>query len=52
MNRLYAYDFSGDGSSTYTRSQEFYSYTSSTGSSWECGGNYGSGSKQMLRDWK
>ena len=49
MNRLYAYDFSGDGSSTYTRSQEFYSYTSSTGSSWECGGSYGSGSKQMLR---
>ena len=49
MNRLYAYDFAGDGTGTYTRSQDFYSYTSAAGSSWECGGSYGSGSKQMLR---
>ncbi|MEC8152179.1 MAG: hypothetical protein VX068_05985, partial [Candidatus Thermoplasmatota archaeon] len=49
MNRLYAYDFAGDGTGTYTRGQDFYTYTSATGSSWECGGSYGSGSKQMLR---
>ena len=49
MNRLYAYDFAGDGTSTYTRSQEFYSYTSASGSSWECGGTYSSSQKQMLR---
>ncbi len=49
MNRLYAYDFSGDGTSTYTRSQEFYSYTSSAGSNWECGGSTSSNQKQMLR---
>ena len=48
MNRLYAYDFAGDGTSSYTRSSEFYSYTSASGSSWECGGTYGS-TKQMLR---
>ena len=49
MNRLYSYDFAGDGTGTYTRSQDYYSYTSATGSSWECGGTYGSGQKQMLR---
>ena len=49
MNRLYAYDFAGDGSSTYTRGSDYFSYTSSSGSSWECGGTYSSGSKQMLR---
>jgi len=49
MNRLYSYDFAGDGTGTYTRGQDFYSYTSASGSSWECGGSYGSGSKQMLR---
>ena len=49
MNRLYSYDFSGDGTSTYTRSQDYYTYTSSSGSSWECGGSSSSGQKQMLR---
>tara|TARA_B100000900_G_scaffold346589_2_gene311418 strand:+ start:3119 stop:8527 length:5409 start_codon:yes stop_codon:yes gene_type:complete len=49
MNRLYSYDFAGDGTGTYTRGQDFYSYTSASGSAWECGGTYGSGSKQMLR---
>ena len=49
MNRLYAYEFESDGTSTYTRSSDFYSYTSASGSSWECGGTYGSSSKQMLR---
>ena len=49
MNRLYAYDFAGDGSGTYTRAQDYYSYTSASGSSWECGGTYSSSQKQMLR---
>ncbi len=49
MNRLYAYDFAGDGTSTYTRSQEFYTYTSSSSSTWECGGSTSNNQKQMLR---
>ena len=49
MNRLYAYDFASDGSGTYTRAQDYYSYTSASGSSWECGGTYSSSQKQMLR---
>ena len=49
MNRLYAYDFAGDGTGTYTRGQDFYTYTSATGSSWECGGSYGSGSTNASR---
>jgi hypothetical protein len=49
MNRLYAYDFAGDGTGSYTRSQEFYSYTSSSSSSWECGGTTSNNQKQMLR---
>ena len=35
MNRLYSYEFAGDGTGTYTRNQDYYSYTSATGSSWE-----------------
>ena len=49
MNRLYSYEFAGDGSSTYTRNQDYFTYTSASGSNWECGGTYGSSSKQMLR---
>ena len=52
MNRLYAYDFAGDGSGAYTRSQEYYTYTSSSSTKWECGGTAGTASnnqKQMLR---
>lgn len=49
MNRLYGYDFSGDGTSTYTRSQEYYTYSSSSSSKWECGGTYSTNQKQMLR---
>ena len=49
MNRLYAYDFAGDGTGSYTRSQEYFTYTSSSSSSWECGGSTSSNQKQMLR---
>lgn len=49
MNRLYAYDFDGDGTGSYTRSTEFYTYQSSQGSTWDCGGTDANGGRQMLR---
>ena len=49
MNRLYAYDFASDGTGSYTRSTDFFTYTSSSGSSWYCGGSDPGGSRQMLR---
>ena len=37
VTKIIAYDFSGDGTSQWTRDPNFYTFTSSTGSSWECG---------------
>ena len=49
INRLYSYDFASDGTGSYTRSSEFYTYQSAQGSTWDCGGTDANGGRQMLR---